>query len=89
MNTLQADPSVLNVFFNKTAERLVGQKTTTHENILSHIVSLISSHDSFKLQKVTYNDVLKSLESLRNYCSTGYDNIPVSFIKPTAESSHL
>ena len=46
---------------------------------------LTSSHDSFKLQKVTYNDVLKSLKSLRNDYSTGYDNIPVSFIKPIAE----
>ena len=85
MNTLQADPSALNVFFNKTAERLVGQNATTDDDILSHINSLTSSHDSFKLQKVTYNDVLKSLESLRNDCSTGYGNIPVSFIKPISK----
>ena len=85
MNALQADPSALNVFFNKTVERLVGQNSTADDDILSHIDSLKSSHDSFKLQKVTYNDVLKSLESLRNDCSTGYDNIPVSFIKPIAE----
>ena len=85
MNTLQADPSALNVFFNETVERLVGQNATTDDDILSHIDSLTSSHDSFKLQKVTYNDVLKSLESLRNDCSTGYDNIPVYFIKPIAE----
>ena len=36
-------------------------------------------------KEVTCNDVLKSLESPRNDCSTGYDNIPVSFIKPVAE----
>ena len=84
MSTLQADPSALNELFNKTAERLVGQNATTDDDILSHIDSLTSSHDSFKLQKLTYN-VIKSLESLRNDCSTGYDNIPVSFIKPIAE----
>ena len=84
-STLQADPSAVNEFFNKTAERLVGQKVTTDGLILSHIDSLTSNHDSVKLQKVTYNDVLKSLKSLRNDYSTVYD-IPVSFIKPIAEN---
>ena len=85
MSTLQADPSALNEFFNKTAEGLIGQNATTDGVILSDIDSLTNSHDSFKVQKVTYNDVLNSLKSLRNDCSTGCDNIPVSFIKPIAE----
>ena len=72
-------------YFNKTAERLAGENATTDDVILSHIDSVTSSHDSFKLQKVTYNDILKSLKSLRSECSTGYDNIPISFIKPVAE----
>ena len=42
MSTLQADPSTLNEFFNKTAERLVGQNATTDGNILSHIDSPVS-----------------------------------------------
>ena len=85
MSTLQADPSVLNEFFNKTAERLVRQNATTDGIILSHIDLLTSGHNSLKLQKVIYNDVLKSLKSLRNDYLTGYDNIPVSFIKLIAE----
>ena len=86
MSTLQADPSALNeFFFNKKAERLVRQNATTDDIILFHTDSFTSSHGSFKLQKVTYIDVIKSLKSLRNDCSTGYDNIPVSFIKPIAE----
>ena len=62
MTTLQADPSALNEFLIKTAKRLVGQHATTEDFIfiLSHIDSLTSSHASFKLQKVTYNDVLRS-----------------------------
>ena len=83
MNTLQADTSALNEL--TTAERGVMQNATTDRVILSHIDSLTSSHDSFKLQKVTYNDIVKSLKSLRNDCSTGYDNIQVSSIKPIAE----
>ena len=85
MSTLQADPSPLDEYFNKTAERPAEQNATTDDVILSHIDSLISSHDSFKLQRATYSNVLKSLKSLRNACSTGYDNILVSFIKPIAE----
>ena len=85
MSTLQTDSSALNEFFCKTAERLVGQNATTDDVILSHTDSLAGTHDNFKLQKLTYNDVLKSLKSLRNDCSTGYNNIPVSFIKPIAE----
>ena len=73
MSTLQAGPSALTEFFQKTADRLVGQSATTDDIILSHIDSHTSSHGSFKLQKVTYNDVLKSLKSLRNDCSTGYN----------------
>ena len=62
MTTLQADPSALNEFLIKTAKRLVGQNATTEDFIfiLSYIDSLKSSHASFKLQKVTYNDVLRS-----------------------------
>ena len=62
MTTLQADPSALNEFLIKTAKRLVGQNATTEDFIfiLSYIDSLESSHASFKLQKVTYNDVLRS-----------------------------
>ena len=84
-STVRADPSALYEFFNKTAERLVGQNAATDDVILSHTDWLTSSHDRFKLQKVTCNDVLKSLKSLRNDWSTRYDNIPVSFIKPITE----
>ena len=68
MSTLQADPSALNEFFNKTAERLVMRNVTTDGVILSHIDSLTSCHDRLELQKVTYNDIVKSLKSLRNDC---------------------
>ena len=53
MNTLQANTSAPNEFFNKTAERHAMQNATTDGVILSHIDSFTSSHDSFKLQKVT------------------------------------
>ena len=57
MSTLQADPSALNEYFNKTAERPAGQNTTTDDVILFQIDPLTSSHDSFKLQKATYSNI--------------------------------
>ena len=36
MSTLKADPSALNEFFNKMAERLIGKNATTNEFVISH-----------------------------------------------------
>ena len=55
--------------------------------IISYIDSVINNTNSFKLQIATYNEVLKSLKSLRNDSSTRYDNIPVSSINPVAKHS--
>ena len=48
ISTLQVNPSALNEFFNKTAERLVRQNATTYGLLLSHMYLLTSNHDSFK-----------------------------------------
>ena len=85
MNTLQADPSILNEFFNNIAERLVREKTTHDGVILSQINSLTSNPLCFKVRKATYDEVLKCHKSLPNYCSAGYGNILVSFIKLAAK----
>ena len=50
MSTLQTDPSALNEYFNKTAERLVGQNATT-DDVLSHIDSLTSKPWQFQTTK--------------------------------------
>ena len=42
------------------AKRLVRQNSATNGLVLSHIDLLTSNYDSNKLQKVTYNDILKS-----------------------------
>ena len=50
MSTLQTDPSALNEYFNKTAERLVGQNAAT-DDVLSHINSLTSKPWQFQTTK--------------------------------------
>ena len=85
--TLKVDPEKLNEFefFNKTAERLVGKRKTDNASLRSYISSVKDKSNSFELRFVTATDVRKSIKVLRNDCSTGYDNIPVSFTKPVSE----
>ena len=83
--TLKVDPEKLSEFFNKTAERLVGKINTDNTTLRSHTSSLQDKSNSFKLRLVTPTEVSKCIKTLRNDCSTGYNNIPVSFIKPSAE----
>ena len=79
------DPEKLNEFFKITAERLFGKGKTDNTTLRLYTSSLKDKSNSFKLRLVTLTEVSKSIKTLRNDCSTGYDNIPVSFIKPLAE----
>ena len=82
--TLKVDPEKLNEFFNKTGERLVGKRKTDNST-LTYNCSLKDKSNSFQLRLGTPTEVNKCIRTLRNDCSTCYDNIPVSFIKPAAE----
>ena len=80
--TLKVDLEKLNEFFNKTAERLINQ--TDNATIRSYVSSLKNKSNSFKLRLVTPTEVNKCIKTVRNDCSTGYNNIPVSLIKLVA-----
>ena len=41
---------------------------------------------SFKLRTASYKETLQEVKSIRNDCSTGSDNIPVSLVKLIAEN---
>ena len=85
LKTRKVDPEKLNEFFNKTAERLVGKRKTDNAALRSYINSLKDKSNSFKLRLFTVTEVSNCINTLRSDCSTGYVNIPVSFIKPVAE----
>ena len=56
-------------------------------NDLNSIIKTLSNdHQNypFYLHEINADDVLKTFKSLRNDCSTGYDNMPVSLMKPIA-----
>ena len=43
---------------------------------------------SFQEINTDTDDVLKAIKNLRNDCSTGHDNIPVSLLKPGEKNHH-
>ena len=40
---------------------------------------------SFHLNHKNYNEVYKIITNLKNYCSSGYEKIPVQYLKSAAE----
>ena len=55
---------------------------TSNENLADFIESLPSDdNNSMIFQNVTYAQVMNEILNLRSDCCSGYDNIPVKFIK--------
>jgi len=50
-----------------------------------HLLPNVDIETSFQLKHTNYTEVVKLIRELRNDCSSGYDNIPVKFVKPVAE----
>ena len=70
-------------FFNSTATRATGKEPVKTSDIYHTITSLPenNSTEQFELQTTNSDEVLKIIESLRNDCLVGYDNIPMFLIK--------
>ena len=83
---LHQDPNELNEYYANLAATLTNKLNTpiNQKTIHEH---LPESHNdnSFQIQHTTYQEVQKILTSLRNDCSSGFDQIPVKFIKPITE----
>ena len=85
---IKLQPSELNEHFTTVASRL-----TNRENIQEDLNSIVDNMESsntehhFKLKHATFQEVQKILSNLKNDSATGFDNIPVKYIKPVA--NHL
>ena len=77
----------MNKFFYSTAARVTGKEPVETSDIYRAITLLPENNttEQFELQKTNSNEVLKTIKSLCNDCSTWYDNIPIFLIKPVAE----
>ena len=84
-NTLKVDTNKLNKYFNETATRLVSRKSMNKKELTSLIDSFNDKETAFQWQPATFENIEKCIKLIRNDCSTGYDHIPASFIKPVSE----
>ena len=83
---LRTDPDQLNKYFIATNERTLGTTPDATSDLLELAKSLPEhSQRSFKLCRVTFEDVMKEIHHLRSDCSTGVDQIPVKFVKLISE----
>ena len=74
----RADPDQLNKYFNATNEMTLGTTPDATSDLLELAKSLPEhSQRSFKLCRVTFEDVMKEIHHLRSDCSTSVDQIPV------------
>ena len=72
-------------YFNDTAARLASRKSMSKKKLTSLIDSFNDKENAFQLQPATYENIEKCIKMIRNDCSTGYDHIPATFIKPVSE----
>ena len=77
--------SDLNNHFTTLASKLTNKENAPPK--LPDISSMQENSNRFKIQHTNYDQIKKIILGLKNDCSSGYDNIPVRFIKPV--SDHL
>ena len=82
---IKQHPSDLNNHFTTLASKLTNKENAPPK--LPDISSMQENWNCFKIQLTNYDQIKKIILGLKNDCSSGYDNIPVRFIKPV--SDHL
>ena len=77
-----ASPASLNSYYSSLAANLTGFKSISESNVLSNANE---NRDTFTIKPTTYDAVKKEINNLKNDCSTGFDTIPVKYLKPASE----
>ena len=80
-------PTDLNNYFSTQAARLTNKenKPTDYNSFFDSLVSDTSENDSFVIKPTNFTEVRKIIMSLKNDCSTGFDGIPVKYLKPVVD----
>ena len=80
---IKADPEVLNQHYVTLAEKISPTKADPFDP--SQLPANIDNGNDFQFTPTTINDIEKAIKELRDDCSTGFDQIPVKYIKPVSE----
>ena len=83
---INEDSEKMNAHFSKSAEKLTGRESISHDDLTQIIDNMPSTNNvKFQLRKVYYNEVKKALSSIRKDCSSGHDNISIRLLQPVLE----
>ena len=74
----------INKHYQTTATRILGIKPMPFDKIKQLLRDYPVAENQFNFKHVTRDQILKELKSIRNDCSSGYDNLPILLIKPIA-----
>ena len=80
---IKQHPSVRNNHFTTLASKLTEKKNAPSK--LPDISSMQGNPNGFKIHHTNHDQIKKIILGLKNDCSSGYDNIPVRFIKPVSD----
>ena len=75
-------PTSLNNYYSSLAANITGVTSISESNLPSNTNE---NRDTFTLKLATYDAVKKEINNLKNDCSTGFDTIPVKYLKPASE----
>ena len=84
---INQNPENLNQYFTELASKLKNKKKNVAfvQTKLTTIIPEQESDGAFVIKHTTFTELNRFISELRNDCSSGFDNIPVKFIKPVAE----
>ena len=85
-NRIKHDPRDLNRYYTEIASTITHKENIGfNQLLLANILKELEKDNTFIIQNTTYTEVKNFISELRNDCSSGFDNIPVMFLKPVAE----
>ena len=85
-NRIKHDPADLNRYYTELASKLTNKENIAFDqSLLANILPELEKNNTFVIQYTTYTEVKNITSELRNDCSSGFDNIPIKFLKPVAE----
>ena len=83
---LRQDPDELNEYYANLASTITNKANKSLDSIRIHdYLPASESDNAFCIQHTNYQEVRKILSELRNDCSSGFDQIPVKYIKSATE----
>ena len=83
---INQNPESFNQYFTELTSKLINEENLAFDQAkLEPIISEQESDGAFVIKHTTFTEVSNFISELRNDCSSGYENIPVKFIKPVAD----